>query len=151
MYGQSIRFHRRASVDLDSRHRIAGIAIVLALTMSIAAGGPATASASYPGRPGTIAYLDLYISSYNKYGEDDTYALLAVRPPSRRLSHTRSLRAASRDLLSCSFTDGSKPDAGQFCPTAAAFSPDGRQLTFGGKGYQVFGGSDGARDLTIAS
>ncbi len=158
VYGRRISFHRRASVGLYSRDRIAAIAIVLAVTALIAVGGAATASASYPGRPGEIAYLDQYSSNYDPYNgnaPDANSDLLAVRPPSRRLPHTRSLGAASRKLLGCTFTaDGStRPLAGQFCPTAAAFSPDGRQLTFGGEGRGNFGfgAADGVRNLTIAS
>jgi len=160
VYSRRISFRRRASVDLYSRHRIAAIAIVLALAVSIAVGGAATASASYPGRPGEIAYPDqsesAIVDPYNGTPPVTTasYDLYAVRAPSRRLPHTRRRRAVfRRDLLSCSVTttaDAPESDVGQFCPTTSAFSPDGRQLTFGDRGVLVIASAAGSAARHLA-
>ncbi len=125
-----MRFHRRASVDLDPGRLVARIALVLALAVSIAAGGAPTASASYPGRAGVIAFP--YQS--HRFESDQTpldgYQLDAVRPPGRHV----------RGVLECSLAGGYSY-AQVICPLAApAFSPDGRQMAF--LGDEVSSGSD---------
>lgn len=104
--------------------RVIGILAGLAVAGSVAIGLPESASASYPGRNGAIAFTQasFALDPYNGGGTEsfDLY------------TKASAARARPRDLVHCTADEGDNSNAlGMACPTGApAFSPDGRQLVF---------------------
>ena len=124
--------------------------VLLAVSgMMMAAAGPA--SASYPGRAGTIAFED-YSGSIDANGvQTDNYSLRFVNPPARHIATAVPCQATMGDFsgsgeqfcpLFGSFGDGPaySPDAGP------SYSPDGLSLVFSGALYQT----DGSRTPNLS-
>jgi hypothetical protein len=83
---------------------------------------PATASATYPGRAGTLVYQDSYTSMDNQSNEEPGI-------------YDWSVTGAGADapFLQCAWNWGEGSVSGKVCPdTGVGFSPNGRTLVFAG-------------------